>query len=104
MTTMIAGGSSAYANSVAVRLRFFFSSRRRHTRCSRDWSSDVCSSDLFAFRNCGDYELDDSDRPFLDLGHYPWAGPVLGWRSCQQCVLLTAFLFVRSESDRKSVV
>src|SRR2546429_7386942 len=27
---------------------FFFSSRRRHTRCSRDWSSDVCSSDLKA--------------------------------------------------------
>src|SRR2546429_5933365 len=25
---------------------FFMSSRRRHTRCSRDWSSDVCSSDL----------------------------------------------------------
>src|SRR5687768_17792006 len=25
---------------------FFFSSRRRHTRCSRVWSSDVCSSDL----------------------------------------------------------
>src|SRR5690606_40016917 len=25
---------------------FFFSSRRRHTRFSRDWSSDVCSSDL----------------------------------------------------------
>src|SRR2546422_3710760 len=39
------------------RVVFFFSSRRRHTRCSRDWSSDVCSSDLstrltsiFAFR------------------------------------------------------
>src|SRR5207245_11623807 len=27
-------------------LSFFFSSRRRHTRCYRDWSSDVCSSDL----------------------------------------------------------
>src|SRR5690606_40606418 len=27
-------------------LFFFFSSRRRHTRFSRDWSSDVCSSDL----------------------------------------------------------
>src|SRR5207249_11820586 len=27
---------------------FFFSSRRRHTRSKRDWSSDVCSSDLFA--------------------------------------------------------
>src|SRR6266436_9091721 len=25
--------------------QFFFSSRRRHTSCSRDWSSDVCSSD-----------------------------------------------------------
>src|SRR2546422_3912486 len=29
---------------------FFFSSRRRHTRCSRDWSSDVCSSDLSVAR------------------------------------------------------
>src|SRR5256884_1383523 len=28
---------------------FFFSSRRRHTRCSRDWSSDVCSSDIISF-------------------------------------------------------
>src|SRR5215208_1318216 len=27
---------------------FFFSSRRRHTRWPRDWSSDVCSSDLAA--------------------------------------------------------
>src|SRR5438105_1192777 len=29
---------------------FFFSSRRRHTRSTRDWSSDVCSSDLFLAR------------------------------------------------------
>src|SRR5690554_7013903 len=28
---------------------FFFSGRRRHTRCGRDWSSDVCSSDLHDF-------------------------------------------------------
>src|SRR5437868_14994448 len=27
-------------------MHFFFSSRRRHTRSKRDWSSDVCSSDL----------------------------------------------------------
>src|SRR5258705_8397855 len=27
---------------------FFFSSRRRHTRCLSDWSSDVCSSDLLS--------------------------------------------------------
>src|SRR5690606_41035650 len=30
----------------SVLVFFFFSSRRRHTRFSRDWSSDVCSSDL----------------------------------------------------------
>src|SRR3712207_9337914 len=29
-----------------MRILFFFSSRRRHTRYWRDWSSDVCSSDL----------------------------------------------------------
>src|SRR5256884_1669468 len=34
---------------VSGSLCFFFSSRRRHTRCSRDWSSDVCSSDLVTF-------------------------------------------------------
>src|SRR5690606_39441268 len=34
-------------SGTALRLvLFFFSSRRRHTRFSRDWSSDVCSSDL----------------------------------------------------------
>src|SRR5436305_6344045 len=32
----------------AVLVLFFFSSRRRHTSCGRDWSSDVCSSDLHA--------------------------------------------------------
>src|SRR5690606_41071528 len=30
---------------------FFYSSRRRHTRFSRDWSSDVCSSDLLREEN-----------------------------------------------------
>src|SRR5688500_19490600 len=30
---------------------FFFSSRRRHTRLQGDWSSDVCSSDLYYFGN-----------------------------------------------------
>src|SRR5699024_11301495 len=31
-----------------ITARFFYSSRRRHTRSKRDWSSDVCSSDLEA--------------------------------------------------------
>src|SRR5699024_11230810 len=33
---------------VDAAVSFFFSSRRRHTRSKRDWSSDVCSSDLSA--------------------------------------------------------
>src|SRR6266511_4552150 len=46
---------------------FFFSSRRRHTRFSRDWSSDVCSSDLAlgeALRLAGDL---DGARDLLRL-------------------------------------
>src|SRR3989449_9306413 len=39
-------------------LSFFFSSRRRHTRCSRDWSSDVCSSDL-AYQQGDDFRAID---------------------------------------------
>src|SRR3989337_3975713 len=38
---------------------FFFSSRRRHTRCYRDWSSDVCSSDL---------HLDIGDMLLIEVG------------------------------------
>src|SRR5690606_40563911 len=36
----------------------FFSSRRRHTRFSRDWSSDVCSSDLDGRLNFGEAILE----------------------------------------------
>src|ERR1035441_3292823 len=55
---------------------FFFSSRRRHTRCLSDWSSDVCSSDLFKRKHSGKLReiasrgtfLDDSEiNRFLDL-------------------------------------
>src|SRR3712207_7192289 len=35
-----------YGRVLVICLVFFFSSRRRHTRYWRDWSSDVCSSDL----------------------------------------------------------
>src|SRR6266699_3717560 len=51
---------------------FFFSSRRRHTRCGRDWSSDVCSSDLrFGSLEVGkvaDLVLYDGD-PFENTTH-----------------------------------
>src|SRR2546422_3254867 len=43
---------------------FFFSSRRRHTRCSRDWSSDVCSSDL---KNASINLLECAHTKSLDL-------------------------------------
>src|SRR5688572_16252173 len=43
---------------------FFFSSRRRHTRFDCDWSSDVCSSDLAAFRQlAAAYAADLDDLP-----------------------------------------
>src|SRR5690606_39540640 len=47
---------------------FFFSSRRRHTRFSRDWSSDVCSSDLPAFKRSlrqfiGRPGIEETSRP-----------------------------------------
>src|SRR5438067_5885650 len=37
---------------------FFFSSRRRHTRSKRDWSSDVCSSDLSTCISFGGFRAD----------------------------------------------
>src|SRR2546422_8717322 len=40
---------------------FFFSSRRRHTRCSRDWSSDVCSSDLVSVHS------EEAKKPARDV-------------------------------------
>src|SRR5712675_2656089 len=57
---------------------FFFSSRRRHTRCSRDWSSDVCSSDLlidacYLRGGLDDRSLDDAQQPFSDGDVDRWA-------------------------------
>src|SRR5256884_6521674 len=52
---------------------FFFSSRRRHTRCSRDWSSDVCSSDLgdrgAAFFVTNPLMQDQPDKSTLSMGN-----------------------------------
>src|SRR5690606_39726163 len=63
---------------------FFFSSRRRHTIFSRDWSSDVCSSDLtkrtnfslsgplggdFSFRMFGNLDKTQADAWDINQGH-----------------------------------
>src|SRR6266508_5274066 len=41
-----------------IHVLFFFSSRRRHTSWPRDWSSDVCSSDLARLRNLDGRQMD----------------------------------------------
>src|SRR5699024_4334840 len=77
----------AYGNVLSLVFFFFFSSRRRHTRSKRDWSSDVCSSDLghsvssfyLQFQSALDslgvdgsipdatpFDLSDADRPFVE--------------------------------------
>src|SRR5216683_5371849 len=50
------------------RRRFFFSSRRRHTRSDRDWSSDVCSSDLIVC-NIGHF---DNEIQIAHLKNLKW--------------------------------
>src|SRR2546422_2021088 len=61
---------------------FFFSSRRRHTRCSRDWSSDVCSSDLEEINMVEDAP----DDQVFDLSYqalwpnHPYGYSILGTR------------------------
>src|SRR2546429_9020085 len=47
---------------------FFFSSRRRHTRCSRDWSSDVCSSDLLAEKMIAEVKDHPKSQPGVVAG------------------------------------
>ena len=43
---------------------FFFSSRRRHTRLRRDWSSDVCSSDLSSFNYSKNWKASSASLGF----------------------------------------
>src|SRR5207302_7672542 len=50
---------------------FFFSSRRRHTRFSRDWSSDVCSSDLVGMPLATRFE-----KVYMSHGQFGPAPPV----------------------------
>src|SRR5690554_7792438 len=67
---------------------FFFSSRRRHTRCGRDWSSDVCSSDLL------DTSIDLSD------GKQKYFGILFDTRWSESLVKSYADKMPRSEERR----
>src|SRR5690625_3682283 len=68
-------------------LLFFFSSRRRHTRWPRDWSSDVCSSDLAVRRARAG--ISDPDRP---TGSFLFLGPT-GVGKTELARALAEFLF-----------
>src|SRR5207245_8159868 len=59
---------------------FFFSSRRRHTRCYRDWSSDVCSSDLMPrlAQMLDTIGIDDSKRYMHHYNMPPYANGETG--------------------------
>src|SRR5690606_40371205 len=75
---------------------FFFSSRRRHTRFSRDWSSDVCSSDL------GQIQLEPLQRNAELLAHaaHPYLlAPALLFMGGAQCVC-AELLELPAERDR----
>src|SRR2546421_2041686 len=56
---------------LCVYVFFFFSSRRRHTRSDRDWSSDVCSSDLLKIAHHG--SKTSTSEPFLEAVHPAFA-------------------------------
>src|SRR2546429_9797186 len=85
-------------------MSFFFSSRRRHTRCSRDWSSDVCSSDLYRSEPLADSLrraqtlAEGADRPVLLLDH---GDNCMSGGTCDTMdVLQTALELGRSEERR----
>src|SRR3989440_1786706 len=68
---------------------FFFSSRRRHTRSDRDWSSDVCSSDLACLLCCS-YGVAIFDKAEATQTHNPNVVYELGMMQLlkRRCVIL----------------
>src|SRR5690606_39688493 len=76
---------------------FFFSSRRRHTRFSRDWSSDVCSSDLVASFA---YSITTVEQA-LELGFFLWCERLFGIFFCQEVESAKSGGFEYTEGDKR---
>src|SRR5256712_5033513 len=66
-----ASGKHSNTDDGCVWFFFFFSSRRRHTRSDRDWSSDVCSSDLAVCEDRGLGVMGRRQLLFRSLEHQP---------------------------------
>src|SRR5438874_9437822 len=96
---------------VSAHSSFFFSSRRRHTRSLRDWSSDVCSSDLtnVVSSNPGDVVLD----PFAGSGTTlvvakklgrRWIGFEIGRASCRERVEISVGVGGLKEEEQVAMI
>src|SRR5207245_6317369 len=86
----VAGEMSRLADVHRPDFALFFSSRRRHTRCYRDWSSDVCSSDLYHpqyARNT--LQLNRGGRRFSEIGYLAGVFEI-GRASCRERVWASA--------------
>src|SRR5262245_62335311 len=97
---------------------FFFSSRRRHTRCLSDWSSDVCSSDLIltgslaagtaAANHCNNWTSSAQTGVTALVGHHDRAGggtDPMSWNSAHATQGCSATALVPTGGrDRKGVV
>src|SRR6266496_215701 len=86
---------------------FFFSSRRRHTRSLRDWSSDVCSSDLFGDRPANLIPLAMFMFSPLAFSTSLWWASSLGLAFQNffiAALLLTVLLYIRAPSSKQLAV
>src|SRR5439155_11112517 len=108
----------AFSSQLSAKLRiFFFSSRRRHTRWPRDWSSDVCSSDLTrsftgSSRAAVPINSVESLKPSASrarvrsppVGGQPGSIPLctteIGRASCRERVIIIANILKREKSSK----
>src|SRR3712207_2882135 len=81
---------------------FFFSSRRRHTRYWRDWSSDVCSSDLFFYDDIWVYLA--WVREFLSTDKLALYEPYFGNKTGLSRVMIDGWLLEQAALSRASGV